>query len=212
MNVDDMNLISTKLKADELNGPSLELDSQILASASSQAVRNKNLNCKAIESNNRLSNLAAVAASVVITFGLFLIMHQAIQPDEINRIATKTSINDIKFINANDPKPKNYRIARPEMELIANIAPTQQQRDGILRTLELPKADEVLAKMELAYSPQRSVVENELTDAFSEIENLIVNDQLSDARSRYYDLVQSCQSCELPMMLELLIIDSAAAS
>ena len=98
------------------------------------------------------------------------------------------------------------------MELIAQIAPTQQQRNGILRTLELPKADDVIAKMELAVTSERSYVESELSSAFSEIESLIVDDNLRDARSRYYDLVQSCQSCELPAMLELLMIDSAAPS
>ena len=213
MKTDDINLISAKLKDHKLAGPSRDLDNQINTVARQQAEQNRLKNNTGFMSAMS-TNLVAIAASLVITLGLFFMMHQAIQPPQStqNNLVKKTSIDDIKFISADDPKPKDYRIARPEMELIAQIAPTQQQRNGILRTLELPKADDVIAKMELAVTSERSHVESELSSAFSEIESLIVDDNLRDARSRYYDLVQSCQSCELPAMLELLMIDSAAPS
>ena len=213
MKTDDVNLISAKLKDHKLAGPSLDLDNQINTIARQQAEQNRLKNNTGFVSAMS-TNLVAIAASLVITLGLFFMMHQAIQPPQStqNNLVKKTSIDDIKFISADDPKPKDYRIARPEMELIAQIAPTQQQRNGILRTLELPKADDVIAKMELAVTSERSYVESELSSAFSEIESLIVDDNLRDARSRYYDLVQSCRSCELPAMLELLMIDSAAPS
>ena len=215
MNADDLKLIRTKLKLNELSGPSVGLDNQIHRSAAEQAQRNKNIKSRRDFgglNSHKVSSFLAAAASLVITMGLFVMMHQAIQPKVAynNELAVQPSVYDIKFVNIDEDLPKEYRIARPEMELIARLAPTQQERDRILRNLDMPAPEQVMANMQLSYASNRNDIESKLALAFADIDDLIISDDLSDARSRYYALVQSCADCELPTLLEVLMLDSAA--
>lgn len=208
MNSNDIEFVRTKFQEQSLPGPSKSLDEEICHLANQQAVRNRNMNGHSF----RLSHLAAATASVVITLGLFTAMYQVIQPQQPDSsiAVSGTSYEDLKFISLDEPQLKDYRIPRPERELLARVAPTQDQRDEILRNMELPEPHQIVAKMELLLENQRTNIEGELALAFSDIELSILNDELRNARSRYYALLQVCQTCDLPNTLEVLMINSVA--
>ncbi len=210
----DIEHVREKLKLSNIALPSSELERQIHLSAVQQAQYNKSMNGSGFGVGSKITSFASAFASLMITLGTLAMMHHAIQPEAVDPVAltSKTRVLDVEFISLDAPQPKDYRIARPEREFIALIAPTQSQRDRIIRTQELPKADDVLAKMQLPLGSDELGVKYQLQDAFSDIQYLITNNDLTDARSRYYSLVQSCSSCELPTMLEVLLIDSQAPS
>ena len=83
--------------------------------------------------------------------------------------------------------------------------------DDLLSDITLPSTQQLLDNMRLPMSQDRLNAEQTITHALAEINHLLKDGNLRNARLRYQKLREGCQPCKLPQTLEALAHQTSSA-
>lgn len=186
---------------DEQN--SAELDNTILRSAKQLASQRK-----PFWNWSSLSTVGSAALAVLVTVTAFWTMSFALKPTEF--IPPVATINqEIEF----EVKPQtiapaaqdNLIITRPEEPPLYQRS-SDETKKQILASLGLLNTDKLLDNMPFPLAKDRQSAKLALNTAMADINKMLSDGQVKDARKRYDRLRRSCQVCTLPLTLEALAL------
>jgi len=195
---------------------SSELDATILRAAKAN-VRNAD--------TNRFSSLSifglispsvftAVAASLVLTVGVFIMMSQVIITDKELKVVKDSPMPvELEFSpNKVTDKVDPARALNRPRTVAQTPTSSMQARDQILADMSLPDVRQVISTMEFSLDADRALAQQSLQLAMNDIRSMIGQGRLNNARQRYERLRESCEVCTLPNTLEALVLNAEFTS
>ena len=213
MTEQQLDTLKNLLASSEKIENSAELDAAILAASIERAPR----------TNRTISNwlhlfpinsLASAALSITICGGVLLGMSQVIslQPKPVPDILTPPLASSLTIELGPGGSTTSDAIDRSSVLIKPELPPQFEGRtkqDQLLANLELPSVQTLLEGKEFSFADERSRTEESLRDALADINHMLRNGDLNDARDRYDKLRRSCSVCNLPSSLEALALAKA---
>ncbi|RBP48935.1 hypothetical protein [Arenicella xantha] len=205
-----INQLKYLLEQDRATTNSAELDATILAAAHLQAEQYTKQRPRR-PLFQLLNFLRPISLAIVMTFGILLAMGHWLAVEPVAPIA-QPNTNRLPFdtngIEQDATESHQERILPPQF-VAAQPQPidTQYDRDQVLKIYPLPDTRMVIASMQFELEHQRIAATGNIELALNEINLMIKQGQLNDARQRYDTLRDECRYCGLPSSLEVLVLN-----
>lgn len=214
MTEQQINQLKRLLEQDASSQDNPELDATILAAAREQADQYARRQAH----RTRFASLRfvpAIGLAVVMTLGLLLAMGQWLSVEPIAPVVKRSSqvlpIDLEARQNAPVENAQEPRIALPQLtRVLPPPINTQLKRDRVLTIYPLPDSRAVVASMTFELEQQRVAASENIQLALNDINLMLKQGQLNDARQRYDALRNQCPYCVLPDSLELLVLNHQA--
>lgn len=158
-----------------------------------------------------LSFASSVVLSIAFTIFIFAGMGQLISIEHPSLANEELTPNN-QTLAVTEKKSTSVESATLKPEIISQAPMTPKARDQLLVEMALPDTKYLLNRMEFSFIEERDQAETSITAALGDIQLMIADGELNDARQRYERLRRSCETCSLPVTLEALVLNANAGT
>ena len=208
--------LKTMLQSSDAPENSPELDSSILGAAKQQAEQYQQSEKRTSSKNNSTnwfvsllqgSYAQAAVLSVALTLAVFFGLGQMLKPDSDDLFAHTNGQKDhteITFV-----VPQKSSVLTHQTPLIPDALPEPlitDAREQILAQMNTLNVGELLDSMNFDQQKDRQFAESLVILAMTDIQFMLKNGKLNNARQRYVELKERCDVCRLPNTLDALAL------